>query len=151
MTLLNKESIFAAPDLKTERLTVDEWGGEIIVSEMGGQTAFDFYEYVMPAENGDDSSKISLDARFKAALVAFCVVDEQGQPLFTAQDIPRLARKKAAVLNKVFQVADRLNLITDAARAEVEKNSLGEGAGVEPCSSSPETSASLPGGTSSKR
>lgn len=147
--LLTKDAILAAPDLKTERLTVLEWGGEIIVSEMGGLTQLEFFNQVFP-DTEETSSKRAIDAKFRATLVAYCVVDEKGKLVFDRDDIPMLARKNASVVNAVFEVADRLNLITDNARKAAEKNSSGEADGGEPSSPSPETSDSRPCGTSAK-
>jgi len=147
MGTLNKEAILAAPDLKTERVTVKEWGGEVIVSEMGGLTAAEFYEALWPAGSDEDTIK-SIDANFMATAIIHSVVDEHGAPVFTMADLPRLARKKGTALRSVFAVTDRLNLLTNKAREEAAKNLSGEAAGEESCSPSPESSASLPSGTS---
>lgn len=135
MTILTKDDILSAQDLKTERVDVQEWGGTLIVSEMSGPAVVDFYAYMFPAA---EEGLVDIDSTFRAALVAFSVVDEQGMPVFTKEDIPRLARKKASVLKRVFDVADRMNLVSVSARAEAEKNSSGGEDGGAASSSSPE-------------
>lgn len=147
MMLLNKDAILSAQDLKTEHVLVPEWGGKVIVSEMGGLTAMEFYDALWP-EGDEDGKAKSIDSTFMATAIIHSVVDEQGARLFSMDDLPRLARKKGKALRRVFEAADRLNLLTNKAREEAAKNLSGEAAGEETCSSSPESSDSLPSGTS---
>lgn len=149
MNLLNKSAILAAQDLKTERLTVKEWGGEVIVSEMDGVTLAEFYEHLFPAGVEKNPPKMN-DARFHATVVAFSVVDENGQLLFGVDDIPMLAKKSRATLKRVFTVADGLSLLSQDAREAAGKNSVAAEDGAEPSSSLPESSASPASGTSAQ-
>ncbi|OIO01101.1 MAG: hypothetical protein AUJ49_08465 [Desulfovibrionaceae bacterium CG1_02_65_16] len=141
MNLLNKDAILKAKDLKTERITVKEWGGEVIVSEMDGETLAEFYALIFPEDEKKEDPKMT-DARFHATAIAFSVVDESGRRIFGADDIPALAKKSRVTLKRVFAVADRLSIISVAAREAAEKNSVAAGDGAEPSSSLPESSAS---------
>lgn len=147
MTLLNKDAILSAKDLKTEKVTIRGWGGEIIVSELDGEALVEFYELVLPAESEDAAAKKISDSHFQASLLAFAIVDDAGQRVFGNEDIPALSRKSRAALKQAFDVADKLSLVTIAARKAAEKNSSGEETGEEASSSSPENSASPLSGT----
>jgi len=150
MNLLNKDAILAAQDLKTERVTVKEWGGEVIVSEMGGLTAVEFWEFLDSGEGEDESAATqkNIARMFKPAAIAFCVVDEDGNRLFANDDIPHLARKNIGVIKRVFAVVDKLNLLTRAAQENAAKNSVGGEDGAADSSTSPESSDSPASGTS---
>jgi len=152
MGILNRECILEAKDLKTERVDVKEWGGEIIVSELGGLAAVEFWEFLAPGDGEDEGAVVSQNVKrmFKAVAIAHCVVDEDGNRLFSNEDIPTLARKHPKVLSRVFDVVDRLNLLTPAAQKEAAKNSVGEEDGAAGSSTSPESSDSPASGTSAE-
>ncbi len=119
MTMLTKEMILAASDLKTEDVAVPEWGGTVRVSEMSGEGYADYLSHAFP-EN--DSQKAVSARRFAAVVVACTVVDEAGARLFSIEDVEALAKKSRKALDRVFEVANRLNLLTPSAREEAEKN-----------------------------
>lgn len=116
MAVLTKDQILAADDLKTEVVSVPDWGGEVIVSTMTGIDRDKLEE----AAQGDDG-KIGTD-NFRAKLLAFTLVDEQGNRLFTENEIEALGRKSASALNKVFNVAMRLNALRKVDEDEMVKN-----------------------------
>lgn len=112
---LTKEAIFAAQDLKTESVSVPEWGGDVLVQTLTG-TAKDDIERGCFEDN--KSGKINVRARYVAA----CIVDEKGNRLFTEQDIEALGRKSAKVLDRLFDKASELNAITQKDVEVLEKN-----------------------------
>lgn len=140
---LTKDAIMAAQDLKREVVNVPEWGGDVIVSEMSGA---DFQRYCEASETDEASQK---GYAFMALVLVFCLVDEGGVPLFSVEDAPKLARRKKSVLHRLFNVADRLNLLSRAAQQEAEKNFEGEDAGDVSSSPSPANLDSPPSATSS--
>lgn len=145
MALLSKDNILTALDLKRETVSVPEWKGDVIVSEMGAETLLEFYKAAFPAENGEEDA---VSPPFGPTALVFCIVNEAGEQVFTMADVKRLARKSRVVLTRLFEVADRLNLLTNKAREEAQKNSCsGEDGGVS-CSSSPANSDSPASGTS---
>ena len=101
--MLTRESIFSACDLPTERVTVPEWGGEVIVC---GLTAAqrDWYEQSML---GEDQKPDLTNARAKLAVL--CVVDDSGLPIFKPADAEEIGKKSAAALQRVVEVAQRLS------------------------------------------
>lgn len=140
MALLTKEQIFAANDRKWEDVHVPEWGGEVRVLGLDG-TGRDAYEASIEKRVGN---KIVRDDRnFRARLVALCVVNENGAPMFDQNEVAALARRSSAALSRVFDVACRLSGITgDDVEALTENfDSAPEGPST---SASPATSAAAP-------
>jgi hypothetical protein len=56
-----------------------------------------------------------------AKLVASCIVTEDGEPLFTMDDIDALGQKSGAALNRVFEAAQRLSGLSDEDLEEAGK------------------------------
>lgn len=109
--ILTREQILAVEDIPRETVTVPEWGGEVIVRVMSG-TERDAYE--VEAFKDRDAEIRNMRAR----LVARCCVNEAGEKLFTLQDAEALGRKSSVALDRVAQVAQRINKLSDT---EVEK------------------------------
>ncbi|WP_051711528.1 hypothetical protein [Andreprevotia chitinilytica] len=108
MSKLNRESILAAQDCITETVPVPEWGGEITVTEMTGEQSSRFWDEAFTHEGGRTVRK-GTAAEFAAALIVATTQDEDGLPLFLPSDIPALVRKSDRALNRVSDVALRLN------------------------------------------
>lgn len=106
--MLSREAILAAQDLKTEDVSVPEWGGVVRVAVMTG-TARDAWEQsLVPASKGEAPNVANIRAR----LVAACAVDESGARLFTDTDAVALGAKSAAALERVAKACQRLNGLT---------------------------------------
>lgn len=116
MSLLTRDQILKADDLKTEVVKVPEWrkDGEIIVSTMSG-TGRDEYE------SDIYSSKGSM-VNTRAKLLIRCIVDKDGKRLFTEKDIVALGAKSAKPLDRCFDVARKLNGIGVDDVEEATKN-----------------------------
>jgi hypothetical protein len=102
---LNKEQILGAQDMKTETVEVPEWGGAVLVKTMTG-TERDAFEFSLVAGQDAEKRKVS---HVRARLVAYTLVDEAGALLFSEADIAALGAKSAAALDRVYDVAARLN------------------------------------------
>lgn len=103
MGLLTKAAILSADDLKHEDVPVPEWGGEVRVRTMTGTQREDFGASLM----GDDGK--SNMGTFRVKMVVCCVVGEDGEQLFTAEDVHLLSQKSGAALERVFAAASKLN------------------------------------------
>lgn len=116
---LSREDILAIDDLPYEDVEVPEWGGVVRVRALTGAER-DAYEASIVRRKGN---KTELNPEnMRAKLVALCVVDEQGNRLFTDKDIELLGRKSAAALDRVFEVAQRLSGLRPEDMEEIEKN-----------------------------
>jgi hypothetical protein len=116
MTLLNKQAILSAQDLKTEDVAVPEWGGTARVRTLTG-TERDAFESGLVVKDG----KRDL-TNLRARLLSLAIVDENGARLFSETDAALLGGKSAAALDKLFEVAQRLNGIGSAAQDDIAKN-----------------------------
>ena len=119
MPILTRDAILAAVDIKTETVAVPEWGGEVLVGAMNG-AARDEWEQSLIRRVGSKSEPNLANVR--ARLVAATVVDENGQRMFSADDVEALGQKSSAALERVCKVAQRLNGLGDADLEELKGN-----------------------------
>jgi hypothetical protein len=117
---LTKDQILECNDLKSEAVSVPEWSGSINVRMMNG-TDRDAFEKGLVIV-GPDGSRTPNYSDMRARLVALTAVDDDGNRIFSDEDVALLARKSAAALDRVCLVAQRLNGIGAAAEEEAEKN-----------------------------
>jgi len=121
---LTREAIFAVNDIQREEVSVPEWktnGVEMmLVQGMSGKER-DELEASMIKGKGKNA-QVNLE-NLRAKVVARSAVDEEGNKIFTDADIPALAMKSAAALNRVYEVAQRLSGITQEDVNELTKNS----------------------------
>lgn len=125
MSILTREQILKADDLKTETVPVPEWGGEVIVRTMTG-TARDEYDKSLISQKSSDEEtdeKNYLD-NARARLCAFTIIDEAGNLVFDEDDIIEFGKKSSLALNRVFDVAKRLNGLGVDEIKEMAKNSV---------------------------
>lgn len=120
MGLLSKEGILAAQDVKHEDVSVPEWGGEVRVRMMTGTERDAFTASLLGADGKPDMEN------YRIRLVAASMVDEEGRLLFGAGEVAALGAKSGVALDRVFQVADRLNAL-GAGAVEAAKGNLGGG------------------------
>lgn len=112
---LNKAAILAANDKKMIDLEVPEWGGSVKIRVMTG-TERDRFEGEFVGNNK------SVDM-VRAKLVAKCLCDDDGNRLFTEQEVPQLGDRSAAVLDKLFAACMKLNRFTKDDVEEMAGNS----------------------------
>jgi hypothetical protein len=117
---LNKEQILEASDLKSVSIEVPEWGGSVLVRTMTGADR-DAFEASMVTVNPDGTRTPDM-RNLRAKLVALTMVDEANNRLFDVSDIPRLAMKSSAALERVFEAAQRINGLGIKAEEEAVKN-----------------------------
>lgn len=116
MAILTKDQILNIDDRKTEIVAVPEWGGEVIVQTMTG-FARDKFETNLSSTTGVNNMQ-NIRAKFAAA----CIVDEEGNLMFDDKDLIKLGNKSSAALDRIFAVAQRLNIMTDAEVEQLAKN-----------------------------
>lgn len=118
--LLTRDQILGADDLKREVVDVPEWMGEVLVRGLDGAER-DAYEATIINQRGTDV-KMNL-ANARAKLVQRSIIDDSGALLFDESDVKRLAKKSAAALQRVYDVAARLSGLTKEDIDELTKNS----------------------------
>jgi hypothetical protein len=110
--MLNRESILAVDDLTIESVAIPEWGGDVHVRTLTAGER-DRFEAWTQADKFD---------RFRAKLAVLCVCDEQGQRIFGDDDVDAIAGKSTKPLDRITDVAFRLNRFTAADLESIKGN-----------------------------
>ncbi|KPK67836.1 MAG: hypothetical protein AMJ84_12280 [Acidithiobacillales bacterium SM23_46] len=116
MGILSKEQILQADDLRREAVVVPDWDGSVFVQTMTGIDR-DAFELSLTKDG-----KASIE-NMRAKLCARTIVDENGNRLFTEDDVEALGKKSGTALDRIFEVAQRLNGIGADAMEKLAKNS----------------------------
>lgn len=138
MAFLTRDQILGATDIKTETVDVPEWGGEVLVRSLTGKQR-DEFEATMMERRG--KKMVPNTANMRAKLVAWSVVSEQGERLFTQADIADLGEHSAAAIHRVYLAAAELSGLTDDDIGEEVEN-FGETNGSSSSTGSRKRSAS---------
>ena len=114
--ILSREQILAAQDLASEEISVPEWGGTVRVRMMTGAERDALGATLLGADKKVDMSQ------YRIRLLAACLVDEAGQPLFGPDEVGLLGAKSGVALDRVYRVAERLNDVGAGAVEAVQGN-----------------------------
>jgi hypothetical protein len=123
---LGRDAILKASALKTEEVKVPEWADPgtgadvVIVRELRGRER-DEWEASLAVQRG--RQMVPDVANMRAKLAARTIIDADGEPVFTQQDVNALGELSAAALDRVFEVASRLSGLQQDAVEEMAKNS----------------------------
>jgi len=117
---LGRDAILKAAELRTEDVPVPEWGGSVLVRELRGRER-DEWEASLAVQRG--KQMVPDVANMRAKLAARTIVDSDGEPVFTQQDVAALGELSAAALDRVFEVASRLSGLNPDAVEEAGKAS----------------------------
>lgn len=121
MTRLTRDAILSVDDLQREEVDVPEWGGSVLVRGLSGRER-DAYEATIISQRGSDV-KLNL-ANARAKLIVRAVIDDEGRPLFSEDDVQALAAKSAIAIERVYAVAQRLSGMSKDDLDELTKNSV---------------------------
>lgn len=111
--LADASAILAIDDTLYAEVAVPEWGGTIRVRSMNA-LEFEQNASLGMVLNQDRTVGMNADLSRNAHLVAWCAVDPNGRPLFTAKDAAaRLARKNAGVIKRVSDRIRKLSGVAD--------------------------------------
>ena len=126
MTLLNFDDIVASQDKEYEDVEVPEWGGTVRIATMSGEDRDRWELSMMQADDTSERGfKLNFDAYSRVRLVAMCLVDDNFNRIFvTKEQIERLSQKSGKVMDLLYDVAQRVNGITDEDIDDLEKNSV---------------------------
>lgn len=115
--MLKREEILSKTSLQTEKITIPEWGGDIVVSEMSGAMR-DGWEQAIREK--DASGKLVSP---RAKLIVFTIVDEKGSRIFKDDDVEAIGKLSSETLEKICIVAMRLNGLGAEEIDKAKKNS----------------------------
>ncbi|MBI9042927.1 MAG: hypothetical protein JEZ06_00490 [Anaerolineaceae bacterium] len=115
-----KERIRACEDIAQEEVFIPEWKETLFVRSLTAAER-DRYEEGILIGSGKLTKTNLKNARAKLAVLT--CYDEEGNKVFTDEDVSWLSGKNAAALSRIFNVASRLSGITESDMEELEKNS----------------------------
>jgi len=105
---LTRDQILAADDLAREIVEVPEWGkdAQILVRELTAAEREQHY-YAMLGEDGEVDVQKTIG--FTQRLCAWCIIDEDGEQLFSEADVKALGTKNSDVITRITDVVRRLS------------------------------------------
>jgi len=120
MALLTKEQILRVKDIETRTVHVPEWGGDVLVRSLSA-TERDYFESKLVDQSG---GKVRANLQnIKARLASMAIVDEDGNRVFTEQEIAILGTKSAAALNRISEAITDMSGISKKDMDELAGNS----------------------------
>lgn len=114
-----RDEILAADDLPREPLVVKEWGKTVWVRTLSG-TERDAFEASNVRQKGKATEFHRANLRARLAVLVVC--DADGKRLFSDEDATALGRKSGAALDRIFDLANRLNRLSEQTQEDAEKN-----------------------------
>ncbi len=126
MALLDRKALLKKEDLKIEK--VDLGNGEFVyVRQMSAREKDQFEMSLMKPIYDDSGNLIRMEQTledFRAKLAVNTICDEKGNLILLPDDYVLLSKNiSAAKLEKIVNVAQRLNRITEKDKEELVKNS----------------------------
>ena len=110
--MLTRDAILAADDLTVEAVEIPEWGGVVYVRTFQGK-ARDNFERVCTDKRRELGQAFNNEG-LRTLLAILTICDEAGNLLFTEEDAEALNAKSAAAVDRIADVAVRLNRIGPA-------------------------------------
>lgn len=120
MEFLTKDVILAMDDRNTEVVEVPEWDGKVTIKTMSGRDRGRYDNYLQKHMVGKGKSRVVDMELTKAALIVQCAVDTKGELMFSHSQIPMLAQKSSAALERLSQVAMKLNGLGEGAEEDAK-------------------------------
>ncbi len=127
-----REKILASQDVKWEKVTVTEWGLDLIVRSGTGRQRARLLDAAVKPGKGDEV-KVDLEKIYPDLVIHSCVdptVFDEAHPeaaptLFNAEDRDALLEKNGAAIETIAKVAQKLWGLDEKAVKEAEGNSDG--------------------------
>jgi len=114
--VLTKADILGAQDLKVERVSVPEWGGDVFLRSMSSRERDNLEAEAVGWGKGTRAPN------FRARLIAQLACDEGGNALFTVADVDALGKKSGAASSRLFNKIMEMTNFTAADIEDLEKN-----------------------------
>lgn len=93
MPVLDKAAIMAASDTKLEKVHVPEWGGDVYIKTLSG-TERDTFEDAYSQEKMKN---------FRSRFLTLTLCDKDGERLFADGEVDALGKKRADIINRLFE------------------------------------------------
>ncbi|MFI1767525.1 hypothetical protein ACH41H_36510 [Streptomyces sp. NPDC020800] len=141
---LTRDAIVKAQDIPTETVPVPEWGGDVIVRGLTGDELDEFQGSIRQFRkslDGKGMEPVLIQQGMHAKLLVKTLVDDNGERLFKDNEAGELGAKSGKVLERLYDVAQRLSGLSEDDQEEMEGNSETPAPDGDSSSSSPEPSA----------
>lgn len=99
MSVLSRQQILEARDLKEIKVAVPEWGGDVVIREMSAAERLEFERATLDVG--------ARDPQFLARLLAFVMRDDQGERFFDPSSTEELALLQSKSSMVISRLADR--------------------------------------------
>ena len=121
MSSLSREQILGTP-LPTEVVDVPEWDGKIRLRGLSARDR-DEYEQSLLEVGRDGTTRVKKHHdNVRASLVVRCLVDENGERLFTDDEIGAVGTLDGAVINRLWQKARELSGMGEEAEEQAAED-----------------------------
>lgn len=110
--MLTRDQILSVKDRPIEEIEVPEWGGSVGIRTISGAER-DRWEATFTKDPG---------ANGRASLAALCIVGDDGERLFSAEDLAALGAKSGIALDRIFDECLRINKLRKADAEAAAKN-----------------------------
>lgn len=111
-----RDRILAKADLKEEKVFIPEWEETILVRELTASQRSQLLAKVVNEQG------MNFDELYSEIVIACCFDPESKEKVFQPEDKAALGEKSGAAIERIAQVALRLNAMHSHALAEAEKN-----------------------------
>ncbi len=115
--VLGRDALLALKGGRTEEVYVPELGGKLRVAAISAGTR-DIFDLALL-----DVPENERRHHFRARLLVMTLMDDEGRPLYTVDDIPALSSIEARIIDPLVEVAMRLNGLSEQDREVLEGNS----------------------------
>ena len=115
---MNRDEILECDDRPIESVDVPEWGCSVKVRTMASAERDKYEQSVVDIDSGKRNFR-----NLRAKLCVLTIVDDDGELIFGPNDAEKLGAKSAKAIDRIFEVAQRLNGIGQGDIEELEKNS----------------------------
>lgn len=120
---LTKEQILSINDLEIEEVFIPEWKDSVYVRSL---TAFERDKLEQDLIDSKGKASIKNLENLRARLCSISICNENGELLFSPNEVKALGEKNASALSRIFSVAQRLSGLTsddvENLTKEMEKN-----------------------------
>ena len=121
MPVLNREAFLKPATVQQDTVHIPELGGDVIVRGMTARTRSQFESHFSTAAGKPIPSR---HREMRERLVIACCIDEDGNALFTAEDVETLGNLPATIIEPLVDAAQRVCGMTKV--ADLAKNSDGD-------------------------
>jgi hypothetical protein len=120
VAFLGRDDILGADDIAYTDVDVSEWGGMVRIKPLTAMQRTriqgDMAEIYQSKKGFNRLGKIHLQ------MIAWCVVDEDGKPIFTPGDVDKLGNKSAAPIQRIRDKIMSISGMDDDATEEAEED-----------------------------